>query len=324
MVTAASRRFSSSHRFASALARRSRLLIGAFVAVAVGVAVAVVATNGFEFGHRTSARDRVSAYVKQVDGVEQQMSFQVSNVMAAYRAYTKGSQSSATVAQLKESERTLRELGVRVAALPAPPQAARLRTLLVSLLSAERDVAHEVTGLAQFTPPFHAVAAQTQLLSAELSKALAAVPQPKPHLIRGTKKQIAKAQAAFAAAAAQAAGEQAKVIDAYDAGLTVLLGRLSRLVVPRAMAPTYTAEVATLRATRKAGTALAAGLRAPKRSNVAALSRKFSLAARTAGSVVRQQQAIAAVKAYDARVKRIGTLELAVQKEFARLSNALK
>lgn len=323
MATAASRRFNSSSRLAKALARRGRLIFGACFTAALLVAVAVVATNGFRFGHHVSERGRTSSYINSVDRVQQQMNFEITNVMNAYRAYANGSKSPATMTQLTQAERTLRQLSARISALPAPAATRRLRTLLLSLLSSEHAVAREVTSLARFTPQFGAVSAQTRILSVELSRALAAVPQPKPHLIRGTPKQIAKARAAFAAAAAQAAAGQARVIDAYDAALSVVLDRLSRIVPPSVMAPTYAAEVATLRATREAGAALATGLRAPKRSDVSALSRRFSLAARIAGSTSRQRQAIAAVKAYDARVKRIGKLELAVQTEYARLSNTL-
>jgi hypothetical protein len=324
MATAASRRFSSSRRLARAISRRSRLL-GAFAFVlAAAVAATAVATNGFRFGHRPSQRAQVSTYIREVDRVEQQMNFPITRVMAAYRSYAQGSGSPSTVAKLKRAERTLDTLSARIRAVPAPAQAHRLRKALTSLLSAEYAVAHEVRQLAQFTPQFHAVTLQTQLLSAELSKALASVTQPKSHLVRGTPKQIAQARAAYAAAVAQAASAQAKVIDAYDAQLSLLVARLKRIVYPPVMGPTYAAELATLRRTRSAGAALAAGLRAPNHSNVAVLSRRFSEAARTAGALFRQRQAIAAVQAYNARVKRISNLQLAVQNEFVRLSNTVK
>jgi len=212
---------------------------------------------------------------------------------------------------------------VRVAAVPAPSQAGHLRALLASLLRSEESVTTEVAELAGFSPKFHTIAVQLQLLSVELSKALAAVPQPKAHLIKGTRKQVKAAQAAFDAAAAQAATAQARVVDAYDAALGVLLGRLGRIRPPQVMEPAYSTEVVTLQATRTAGARLAAGLRAPKRSNIAVLSRRFSLAARTAGATFRQQEEISAVKAYNARVKRIGRLELAVRDEITRLSTSL-
>lgn len=323
MQTAASRRFNSSRRFARALRPHAGLIVGGVGAVAALTAVAIVATNGFHF-HHTSARSKVSAYIRNVDGVERQMNYRITKVMAAYSAYTKNSRSAASVPQLRAAGRTLHLLRLRVAAVPAPPQAAHLRALLGALLTAEEDVTTEVATLAGFSPSFHAIAVRLQLASAELSKALAAVPQPKPHRIRGTKKQVAAAQAAFNAAASRAAQSQALVVDAYDVALGVLLRELGRLAPPKAMAPAFAAEIATLRATRAAGARLAAGLRAPKRSNIAVLSRRFSVAARTAGTTLRQREEIAAVKAYNVRVHRIGALERAVQQELAHLSGTLK
>lgn len=323
MATAASRRYSSSRRLIRALRSRARFVYGAVFGAAVLAAVLVVATNGFHFGSETTPRSRVSAYIKQVDRVQQELSFSITQVVQAYRAYTRGTESTATLAQLQRASRTFRTLGLRTAAIPAPPQAAHLRRLLVSLLAAEHGIAVEVTGLARFTTPFHAIALQVQSLSAQLSRALAAIPQPKAHLIRGTRHQVAKAQAAFAAAAATAAGAQATVIDAYDAALAVVLTRLTRIVPPRVFRPTYAAEMTTLRTTKQAGAALAAALRSSHRADVPALSRRFTEAARIAGSVSRQREAIAAVKAFDARVKEIGTLELAVQREYQRLSNTV-
>lgn len=323
MQTAASRRFSSSRRFVRALRPHAGLIAGAVGAAAALLAVAVVATNGFHF-HQTSGRKKVSAYIRSVDAVEAQMNYRITQVMSAYRAYTRSSRSAASASQLDSAARTLHLLEARIAALPAPSQAAHLRALLGSLLRAEESVTNEVAQLARFTPRFHAVALDIQALSVELSKALAAVPQPKPHTIKGTRKQIAAAQAAFDAAASQAAQAQARVVDAYDAGLGVLLLRLGRIEPPKVMLPSYSAEVATLRDTRAAGARLAAGLRAPKRSNIALLSRRFSIAARTAGTTLRQREEIAAVKAYDARVRRIGKLEVAVQGELTHLSGTLK
>jgi hypothetical protein len=325
MPTAASRRFSSSRRLSRALAARRRLVIGAALAVAVAAAAGAAATNGFHFGHAPSSRARVSQYIKSVDLVQTQMNFEITKVAAAYRAYTGQSGSKgASTAQLTQAERTLHGLAHRVSTLSAPPDAAPLHRMLSTLLKAEYAVAVEVAGLARFTPAFHEVGVQAQVLSSELSKLLAAVPQPKAHLIRGTKKQIAEAQAAFAAASATAAAAQAKAVDAYDAALTVLLSRVKRISRPRVMEPAYAAEVAMLRQTRTAGAALAAALRSPKHANIAALSRRFALSARVAASVPRQRAEIAAIKAYDARVRRIGTLETDVQNELARLSNTLR
>lgn len=322
MATEASRLSSSKRRFARAPSGRGWIVLA--LAVAAGVAAVVVATNGFSFGKAPTARERVSKYIDQVDLVQKQMGIEIGKVVHAYGAYVKHSSSPATLAELTNAQTTFRDLRQRIVSVPAPPEAAKLARLLSSLLAQEADVAAQVSRLATFTPAFHAVIVQTHVLSAELSKALAAVQQPKPHQITGTKAKIAKAQAAFAKQAAAAASAQADAVDLYDTALDRLLVQLRKIAPPRAMAPAYRAQAATLRATQAAGVKLAAGLRAAKRSNVAALSRNFALASRTAGSVSSQREEVAAVKDYDAAVRRIGTLELAVQKETARLSNSLK
>jgi hypothetical protein len=321
MATEASRQSSSKRRFARAPSGRGWIVLA--LAVAAAVAAVVVATNGLDFGKGPTARGRVSAYIDQVDLVQKQMGIEIGRVVHAYRAYVKHSSSPATMAELTNAESTFRDLRQRIGGVPVPPEAAKLSRLLSSLLAQEADVAAQVARLAAFTPAFQAVIVQTHVLSAELSKGLAAVKQPTPHQITGTKAQIAAAQAAFAKRADAAAAEQADAVDRYDAALGRLLEQLRKIVPPRAMAPAFRAQAATLRATQAAGVKLASGLRVPKRSNISALSRKFALAARTAASVSSQREEVAAVKAYNATVRRIGTLELAVQKESARLSNSL-
>ena len=64
---------------------------------------------------------------------------------------------------------------------------------------------------------------------------------------------------------------------------------------------------------------LASELRKRNRSHVAALGRKFTLAARLSGSVSAQRAQIAAIRAYNSRVRGIGTLQGKIQQELARL-----
>jgi hypothetical protein len=60
-------------------------------------------------------------------------------------------------------------------------------------------------------------------------------------------------------------------------------------------------------------------LRKAKRSQVAVLGRKFTLAARLAGSVTAQKAQITAIRAYNARVRAVETLQGKIQQELARL-----
>lgn len=89
------------------------------------------------------------------------------------------------------------------------------------------------------------------------------------------------------------------------------------------MAPTLDAQIAALKATRRTGFALGDELRKTDLSNVPVLSRRFSVAARTAASVAAQRAQIAAIKAYNARVRRTGALNARIRGEVVRLQTAL-
>ena len=142
---------------------------------------------------------------------------------------------------------------------------------------------------------------------------------PKAHKLHGTKKQIQQAQAAFTAAADKAAALQADAVDAYVTKIARLERELRKLQPPPIVRPDYRTQLRTLTTSRTTGSALAKELRKTNRSDVAAFSRKFTLAARIAGSVSAQKAQIAAIKAYNRRVRKIGTLQGDIKAELTRL-----
>ncbi len=85
------------------------------------------------------------------------------------------------------------------------------------------------------------------------------------------------------------------------------------------MTPDYRTQLKTLEASRSAGSALARELRKTNRSRVAVFSRRFTLAVRLAGSTGAQKAQIAAIKAYNKRVREIGTLQGAIKLELVHL-----
>jgi hypothetical protein len=296
---------------------RKTVALGIAAAAAVGAAVIVTVAGRSPASPKHKA---VAAYIKDVDGIQQQMQAQLTKTVKAYRAFASGGTIVKTLTpQLLQAEQTLRRLERRIVALPAPAPATHLRALLIKLTGSEVSVAHEVERLSAFAPQYSAILKQAKTAGAELSRGLAAVKPPKAHKIRGTKKQVQKAQAAFAAAASAAAAQQADAVDAYAAKIALIEARLRRLHPPPVMTPSYRTQLQTLDASRRSGLALALELRKTKRSRVAVLGRKFTLAARIAGSVSAQKAQIAAIKAYNVRVRAIGTLQGAIQQELARL-----
>ena len=303
------------------MSRLSTWHLGAIAAAAVAAAIFVTVNN---HDSHSGPRDAVAAYIKNVDGIQQRMRVPLTRVLQAYRDYAKHSAKPARVQpELAQAQRTLRTFGRRVRALEAPPEARRLRALLVQLADGEARAAGEVHRLALFTGPYRAVLGQSRTAGIELGKALAAAPVPQAHNVRGTAKQIAAAKAAYAAASSRAAAVQADAVDAYDIRLAVVLRRLRALDPPAAMAPGYRAQVRTFRALRRAGARLAGELRKPNRARVSRLGRSFGAAARLSGTVAAQRAEIAAIKAYNGRIRALGTLQGRVQTEVARLQRTL-
>jgi len=290
--------------------------LGIAAAVAVGAAVTLTLIGG----SGSPKHNAVARYIKDADQVQQQMQAQLTNTAKAYRAFASGGTPAPELGpQLVQAELTLRRLRRRLVALPAPVPAKRLRALLIRLTSSEVSTAHEVGQLGAFASRYSALLNEAKKDGAELSVALAAVKPPKAHKIRGTKKQVQRAQAKFTAAASAAAAQQADAVDAYDAKIAAVQRRLRKLNPPPVMSPAYRAQMQTLQASRAAGSALAQELRKKNRSRVAVFGRRFTLAARSAGSVNAQKAQIAAIKAYNDRVRAIGTLQGDVQQELARL-----
>jgi hypothetical protein len=293
------------------------------VALGVAAAVAVVVAVTVTLVDRSSASPRhraVAGYIKAVDQIQQQMQAQLTDTVSAYHLFASGSVPAKTLApQLAQAELTLRRLQRRIVALPAPAIAMHLRVLLIRLTGAEVSTAHEVGQLAIFSPRYAVILRRVKTAGLELSRAFAAVKTPQAHKLHGTKAQVKQAQAKFAAAAAVAAAQQADAVDAYGAKVARVQRDLRKLDPPPVLSPAYRSQAQALEASLSAGSALARELRKPNRSRVALFGRRFALAARIAGGVGAQKAQIAAVKAYNHRVRGIGTLQGDIKRELARL-----
>jgi hypothetical protein len=298
---------------------RKTVALGLAAALAVMAAVIVTLTNHSSVSPKHKA---VSAYIKDVDAIQTRMQSRLTQSVVAYRSFARGkTPAKRLVPRLTAAHRTLVVLGHRLQALPAPVEAKKLRSLLIELNASEVSTAAEVETLARFASPYSALLAQAKQAGAKLSTALAAVKPPTTHKIKGTRKQVQKEQAAFAVAADAAAAQQADAVELYDGKIAMVERKLTALVPPPVMAPNFRAQLRTLSASREAGSRLAVELRKTNRSNVAVLGRRFTEAARIAGSVSAQKAQIAAIKAYNRRVRHIGTLQGRVQLELQRLQS---
>jgi hypothetical protein len=286
----------------------TRRTVALGLAAVVLVAAAVAATF---INHKPSAeskeRKAVSDYIDTVNLLQNQMHIQLTKVSLAYRDLSAGSiRRKEAPAQLGAAAATLHRLDRRLIATPAPPQASKLRALVIKLVAQESAMTLEVRELALFTPRFSVFLEQLRAISARFDTAMRAVP---------TAKNAAQQDAAAAA--------QAVAIDEYVAGVNRLLKVLDGLHAPAVVAPTFDAEVRSLQDVTVTGTRLSAELRSAKRAHLEARIRAFTLAGREAGSLAAQRAQIAAIRAYNRRSRAVGATNSAVQDELSRLGRVL-
>jgi hypothetical protein len=301
---------------------RRTVVLGVAAVVAVAAAVTVTAVN-----HRSQAspeRRAVTTYIHHVNGIQNQMHTPLTRVLFAFRDFTaKGGPKKTSAAELHRAARTLDRLNRRLAALPAPPEAAKLRRLILQLVRQQTAITHEVEQMAVFSPKFAVILTRARAANTALGKALGAIQTPQAHKLRGTRKQVLAAQRAYQAEAAAAAGEQADAVEAYDREITDVLQRLRALRPPQVFTAGYRAQVTSLADVLAAGGRLADGLRKGDRSQVPTLGRRFTLASREAQTLAAQRAQIAAIRAYNARAKNVSRAAGRVETELLRLQKAL-
>ena len=300
---------------------RRTVALGVAAAGAVTAAVLVTA-----IGHRSAGspqRQAVAAYIEQVNAVQNRMHAPLTRVMLAYSSFGRGHSTHSSPTQLATAAATLSRLQRRLTSVACPPEATKLRNRLLVLVHREAEITREVRLLARFSPRYVSTLHGMQSASLTLESSLKRIDVPTAHTLRGTRKAVARARREFAAKAQQAADAQAAAIDTYDRAVAGVLTRLVRLRPPPALTPEYRAQLATLRTVTVAGASLANRLRSAHRSDVAQLSRRFSLASRAAGTLAVQRAQIAAIRAYNKRVRQVGTASAAVQAELARLRREL-
>lgn len=238
-------------------------------------------------------RKAVSKYIEQVNAVETKLSRPMVDVSKANRDFATGKGDPAQVRlRLAKSERTIRTLERRLAALHPPKDARKLHGLLLELVRHEEGLAREVAQLAAFVPAFSSTLAPVgpagRALKAELN----------------SKQPVAGKAAA---------------LEAYGATLGDVLVRLRTVEPPPSSRPVYASQVMTLQRVRKAVTDLALALREKRTKDVAPLLHAFDVAAVANQSVAAQKAQIAAVRAYNARIRKLDTLTIRIARERNRL-----
>jgi len=248
-------------------------------------------------GGGDSRRTAVDAYIRQVNGVEEKLQAPVLAATKASRGLTgKNANLAAAAPKLRAAATRIERLRVRLARIKTPPEAKRLRALLLEQTDAEAALAREVGLLAAYLPAYTTSLAPLARSQTTLKAALGA---------NGP------------------VGAKADALDAYAVAIGGTLARLKPLHPPPVATPDYRTQLATLARVRVAATELAKALRAKRATQIPKLVQDFERASLSGQSLAAQRARIAAVKAYNARVRALDTMLLRIDRERLRLQKQL-
>jgi len=263
----------------------------------LGAAALVLAVLVSGCGGGESRRDVVSQYIRDVNTIAVGMQGPSLSVSQASRQLGKPKADRAAVERkLERAARNIDRLRGQIAKLETPPEAKRLRALLLELADRESSLAREVAAMAAFLPAYQHALDPLGPAGAKLKAAL------------GSKSSIA---------------EKADALDAYAATIGEVQKRLRPLKPPPVSEATYATQASALGKVRSSTAALAEALREKRAADIPKLLRQFDEAAVSNQSLASQRARIAAVKAYNARVKSLDTLAIRINRERARLNEAL-
>ncbi len=262
--------------------------------LAVAFALALLAGG---CGGGPSRSDAVAKYIDQVNVMTAGLAPPARTVSEATRELAKPhADTAAAERKLRRAARRIEVLRRRLATVSAPPEAVRLRSLMLELLGQEGQLAGEVAGYAAFAPAY-----------AEALRPLA------PAGSRLQRTLSAKRSATAVAAA----------LDAYARTATAAVRRLRALHPPPVAAPVRATEVRTLEHVRTAATSVARALRAKRVAEVPALVHGLEVAAAGDQTVAAQRARIAAVQAYNRQVRSLDSLTKKIYRERNRLQAAV-
>lgn len=262
-------------------------------AVAGVCALAVILTAAGCGG--TSRRTQVSDYFNRVDRIQKQMKQPVTDANSAYQYFATASTSQSERVRLQRAEATIRKLRRRIAAVPAPEDAQKIRSDLLDLMDREATFAHDVWLLGRYTP----------LLG---------------HVLAHAGEAGAKLQASLKSTSAET---QARAFDAYAAVLKKDVAALRKLSAPSVVLAAQQAQIKTFTTSASLCRRIATALRIRDRNAlptlIAHLSNLSSLPARK--RVHRAQ--VAAVKAFNKRLLAMNKLAARIQRERVALERKL-
>ncbi len=248
-------------------------------------------------GGGSSRREAVTGYITNVNGIDAGLSQPAQAVAAATRALADPRPNYRSVGRrLRGAAEQIDALRSRIARVPAPVDATRLRSLLIELLSGEAGLARELAAYAAFSRAFVAALKPLSPAGTRLRQSLS-----------GTTTRTTDAAA----------------LESYVAAIHGVSRRLAGLRPPPVSAPVRRTELRTLRHVQGAAEALARTLRTKQTSRIPALEHAFNVAIADNETLAAQRARIAAVKAFNVRVRSLATLTAKIDREQTKLQALL-
>jgi hypothetical protein len=244
-------------------------------------------------GDGAHERRAIASYFTEVNQVQAQMARPLLEVSRANRAFAQGKADPAkTRARLARSEATFAKLRRKLSAIQPPPEGKRMQSLLLELVDRQRELSDETVRMARFMPPFAAALQPVGPAGKDLRTVLNG---------KGS------------------APEKAAALELYAQRLNGVLARLRPLDPPPSSRPTWEVQLRTLRSVRASVLALAKALREKRSQDVATLLHRFDLAASSSRSLAAQRLQVAAIRAYNRRVRGLDRVSREIALERVRL-----
>ena len=239
-------------------------------------------------------RERVEAYLQDLNQIQADSKPDVARANRIYAQLAAGrSPLGKDEPKLERSERAIRATRARLAAVQAPADARRLRTLILRYFDAAGGLAHETTELGQYLPAAAAVLRPLNAVNRRLRRGLRRAADP---------------------------DGQARAMSAYASGVATALRRLRALQPPPVLSAFQRAQAARLRLALTLSRGLVAAIGDRDTTRVARLLTRFKrLTARD------RQPGLAAgqLRAYGRRYQALTVAASKVERERRRLEQEL-
>jgi hypothetical protein len=247
-----------------------------------------------------SQRKDVARYITSVNAIEARLTAPLSVIATAGRSLGAQHLPRPAVRRLARYEREISVVKRDLEGVDAPPDARRLRALLLELVAKEAALAHEVVQLVAFLPGY--------------AVALREVPGSTKALLRA----VGSAKKERTSAGKLRA--QSDAFARYGAEITRILRRLRELKPPTVGVAAYTGQVTSLERMRASSLALADAFAQSRLGDIPRLLHDFNVASVANESIKAQKAQIAAVRSYNARVRELDVLSTRIMREQDRLS----